>query len=76
LLALDTEAEVVQAFKDVAGDLGVPLTVVEDPGDGEAARYAARLVLVRPDQFVAWMSTSPKPAVDDVQRLLLAVVGR
>jgi hypothetical protein len=57
-------------------DLNLPLTVLEDPGRGEMARYRARLVLVRPDQFVAWTSASPTLGVDEARRLLHRVTGR
>lgn len=54
LLAFGAQPEAVQAFRAAAEALGVPLTVVEDRAEGEAARYEAALTLVRPDQFVAW----------------------
>jgi 2-polyprenyl-6-methoxyphenol hydroxylase-like FAD-dependent oxidoreductase len=59
LLALGAPAPVVQAFRAAAAKLQLPLTVVEAPADGEAARYAASLVLVRPDEFVAWAGSQP-----------------
>jgi len=76
LLALDADADAVRAFRDVAADLRVPLTLLEDPGHGETARYRARLVLVRPDHFVAWASAAPAVGVDEVRRLLHRVTGR
>jgi 2-polyprenyl-6-methoxyphenol hydroxylase-like FAD-dependent oxidoreductase len=76
LLALDADADTVRAFNAVAADLHLPLTVLEDPGHGDMARYRARLVLVRPDQFVAWTSASPTLGPDDVHRLLHRVTGR
>ncbi len=39
---------------DAAEERGVPIRVVELPGHDLAERYCARLVLVRPDQYVAW----------------------
>lgn len=62
LLALDAPAEAVAAFRAAARALQLPLTVVEMPAEGEAARYAASLVLVRPDQFVAWAGTGTTSA--------------
>jgi len=76
LLALDADAETVQAFNGIAADLQLPLTLLEDPGHGEMARYRARLVLVRPDHFVAWTSASPTLGADDARRLLHRVTGR
>ena len=54
LLALDADTQAVRAFVDVAARLDLPLQVIEDTALGERQRYAASLVLVRPDQFVAW----------------------
>jgi 4-hydroxyisophthalate hydroxylase len=76
LLAVDADANAVQAFTKVAADLRIPLTVVEDPRQGETARYGARLALVRPDQFVAWTSASPTLDVDEARRVLHRVTGR
>jgi 2-polyprenyl-6-methoxyphenol hydroxylase-like FAD-dependent oxidoreductase len=76
LLALDADADAVRTLNEVAADLHLPLTVLEDPGHGEMARYRARLVLVRPDQFVAWTSASPTLGADDARRVLHRVTGR
>jgi 2-polyprenyl-6-methoxyphenol hydroxylase-like FAD-dependent oxidoreductase len=58
LLAFGADAGQVQAFTDAARDAGVDLTVIEDAAAGECARYGTALVLVRPDQFVAWVGDS------------------
>jgi 4-hydroxyisophthalate hydroxylase len=57
LLAFGADAHTVGAFVDAAAGLGLPLTVVEDTAQDERQRYAAPLVLVRPDQFVAWVGS-------------------
>lgn len=54
LLAFDARAEEVAAFTDAARSLRIPLAVVRDTGSGGREAYEARLVLVRPDQYVAW----------------------
>ncbi len=46
--------DAVAALERAAAERGVPLRVVELPGRETAERYRARLVLVRPDQYVAW----------------------
>jgi hypothetical protein len=51
----------------------VPLEVVADRHEGEGRDYGARLVLVRPDQYVAWVGDAPPP---DAHALLRRVVGR
>ena len=73
LLALDAPEPAVRGFEEAAGSAGVPLTVVRDTADGERADYGARLILVRPDQFVAWTGDLPP---DDVPGLLARVTGR
>ncbi len=54
LLACGAEPAAVAAFAAAADTARVPLAVVQLPAGGECARYEAALVLVRPDQFVAW----------------------
>ena len=54
LLGFDAAAADLEAVDRAAADAGVPLEVVADDGRGERADYGARLVLVRPDHYVAW----------------------
>ena len=70
LLALGAEPESVQAFHDAATDLNLPLAVVQDRGEGDAARFDAHLVLVRPDQFVAWSSRDARISLDKARQVL------
>ena len=68
LLALDADDAAVEEFRAAAGVLAVPLTVVRDTlADGRDA-YGHRLVLVRPDQYVAWAGDSAPGDVDAVLR--------
>jgi 2-polyprenyl-6-methoxyphenol hydroxylase-like FAD-dependent oxidoreductase len=56
LLAFDAEDGAVAAFAGAAKALGIPLKIVRDTyRDGRQA-YAAKLILVRPDRYVAWTS--------------------
>ena len=73
LLALDAADEDVVRFEHGARDAGVPLLVQRDDRRDGRERYAARLVLVRPDQFVAWAGDV---APSDTARLLLTSAGR
>lgn len=50
------------AFEEAARALGVPFTVVDLAGEGLLDRYGAPLVLVRPDQHVAWRGGGGDPA--------------
>ncbi|WP_116451425.1 FAD-dependent monooxygenase [Blastococcus litoris] len=73
LIALDAPESAVASLDGAATALGVPLTVVRDSfADGRAA-YGSRLVLVRPDQHVAWAGDD---APQDVEALVRLVTGR
>ena len=76
LLALGAERDDVQAFRTAADKFGVPLTIVEVDATGDMARYAASLVLVRPDQFVAWSTPGALPAAEAAGRILALASGR
>jgi 2-polyprenyl-6-methoxyphenol hydroxylase-like FAD-dependent oxidoreductase len=73
LLAFDAEDGTVAAFEQAARTLQVPLTIVRDSyADGRRA-YEAKLVLVRPDRYVAWASDTP---AGDPTAVLRKTVGR
>jgi len=73
LLAFDAGDNSVGAFRAAAGALPLPLTVIEDTRREACEAYGASLILLRPDQFVAW-SGDAAPA--DVAGLLRRVAGR
>jgi 2-polyprenyl-6-methoxyphenol hydroxylase-like FAD-dependent oxidoreductase len=75
LLALGADPASVAAFEAAATALGLPLQVLRDDAGGERQRYGARLVLVRPDQFVAW-SGSGEVKAETAQALLAQASGR
>jgi hypothetical protein len=54
LLAFGADERRVAEFEQAARARHVPLKVVRDRHEGELTDYGSRLVLVRPDQFVAW----------------------
>lgn len=72
LLAFDIDQSVMSAFEKAAEAMKLPLKIVTDSRDGGRERYGAALVLVRPDQFVAWTGDA---APADVAALLRKVVG-
>jgi hypothetical protein len=63
---------VVRDFENAAKDLGIPLKLISDPSAESRDFYKAALVLVRPDQFVAWVSD--ETAVD-ARAILQRAVG-
>jgi 2-polyprenyl-6-methoxyphenol hydroxylase-like FAD-dependent oxidoreductase len=73
LLAFDDPGSAVTAFERAAAGIGMPLTVVADTLADGRAEYGSRLVLVRPDQHVAWAGDVPP---DDLDGLIRMVAGR
>ena len=64
LLALGADPDTVARFVAAAAALQIPLAVVDDAAAATRDAYRARLVLVRPDQFVAWASDdAPDPDI-------------
>ena len=72
LLAFGSDDGQVQAIEGVAKSLNIPFKVVLDTYAGGREQYDARLVLVRPDQYVAWCGDL-LPA--DVTALMKKVTG-
>jgi 4-hydroxyisophthalate hydroxylase len=72
LLAFGDDSGAANEFERVARMLRIPLKVVSDSRVDGRERYEAALVLVRPDQFVAW--ASDKAAVDAAE-ILRRVIG-
>jgi hypothetical protein len=72
LIALDAPDPIVAAFEDEARAIGLPLKIVRDTFSGERSAYEAKLILVRPDHFVAWCSDEPQ---GDACAILRKAVG-
>jgi hypothetical protein len=69
LLAFDADERSVADIAQAANALGVPLKIVRDTyADGRTA-YGAKMVLVRPDRYVAWADNA-------VPRDVNAMLGR
>jgi len=73
LLALDAADGAVRAFEQAAHSAGLPLETVRDVSAEARERYEARLILVRPDQYVVWCGDTPP---DDPEALVHKAVGR
>ncbi|WGD56669.1 FAD-dependent monooxygenase [Bradyrhizobium sp. CB1650] len=61
------------AFQFAAARLHIPLKVIKDTASGGREKYEARLILVRPDQFVAYAGDNDETGASHV--LLRAVGG-
>jgi len=72
LLALGADEASMKAIESAAAEAGVPLAVIRDSFDGGREAYGSRLVLVRPDQFVAWAGDR---APDDAPAVLRRATG-
>jgi hypothetical protein len=57
LLGLDVHESALEAFEIAAKRLRVPLKIIRDTCNGGREHYQAKLILIRPDQFVAWASS-------------------
>jgi 2-polyprenyl-6-methoxyphenol hydroxylase-like FAD-dependent oxidoreductase len=66
LLAFDCTDAQVESFAGAAAARHIPLTVLRDSYGDERTAYGSRLVLVRPDQFVAWVGDQPPADPDHV----------
>ncbi len=73
LLAFGVDEREVRGFECTAQALKLPLKVVRDSCDSGREIYQARLILVRPDQYVAWHGNA---APADIRALLCQVAGR
>ena len=75
LLAFGTDDANRQVLVDAAQAAGVPLSVVHQAHGSEADRYEASWVLVRPDQFIAWVGESPQVNAKQAQALFQRIRG-
>ena len=60
----------VAAFAQAASACGVPMETVRDTCADGRAEYGARLILVRPDQFIAWCGDAPPDDANGLMRLV------
>jgi hypothetical protein len=68
LLAFGAEDSDVQPFELAAASLKVPLKVVRDSYADGRLKYETRMVLVRPDQFIAWIGDQAPADANAVMR--------
>ncbi len=73
LLAFGADDIDVKHMVTAAESLSIPLNVIRDTINDERGQYEAKLVLVRPDQFVAWAGDA---APSDAKSLFARVSGK
>jgi 2-polyprenyl-6-methoxyphenol hydroxylase-like FAD-dependent oxidoreductase len=73
LLAFGADEATVAAFERAAESTKIPLKILRDSDEEGRKAYAARLILVRPDQYVVWTGDE---APADAQRVLQMAAGR
>lgn len=64
-----------RGFSIAAEALSLPLKIVQLENHSGAERYAARWILVRPDDFVAWMSQDQKVSSQSALQILSRASG-
>jgi hypothetical protein len=69
LLAFGPDTPITAAFEDAASARALDLRVMRLPQPSLRALYEAPLVLIRPDQIVAWRGTSAERAADVLDRV-------
>ena len=74
LLAFDVADAGVKAFEQAARSLNIPFKVIRDSYTGGREAYESRLILVRPDQYVAWTTSDDAPG--DANQILAKITGR
>jgi len=72
LVRIGPDAPAVSNFEQAAKKLNMPMAVVQLDEAAAEEFYQARLLLVRPDQHVAWRSND---VPDDVAEILKTVIG-
>jgi 2-polyprenyl-6-methoxyphenol hydroxylase-like FAD-dependent oxidoreductase len=73
LIALGVEDDAVAPFAASARARKIPLSIVRDTLAGGREAYEARLVLVRPDQYVAWTGDAAPADADAVMRKVVGL---
>ena len=73
LVSLGAEEDAVTDFEAAAAKLGTRLSVVRDTLEGGRERYASKLFLVRPDQFIAWVGDGYKTDAEGVLRRVAGI---
>ena len=72
---IDLGGSAAAAFAQAAAELHVPLKIINDTAAGGREKYQAAVILVRPDQFVAWTAAQWSGDKTEAVRLLRRAIG-
>ena len=73
LLAIGAAQATLDSFQTAAVAQNLPLKIVVAAPEGQVLRYGAALVLVRPDEFVAWTANTPEISDTEIREVLRVV---
>ena len=73
LLAIGVPQTTADRFSSAAAEQNLPLAICVTPPEGEVLRYGATLVLVRPDEFVAWVANTTEVGDAEIREVLQVV---
>jgi len=73
LLAIGVPQVTLDRFRSAAAKQNLPLSILVTAPEGEVLRYCAALVLVRPDEFVAWVGNTPEVSEAEILKVLQVV---
>ena len=73
LLAIGVQLATLDRFRIAAADQNLPLTICATSPEGEVLRYGTALVLVRPDEFVAWVGSRPEISDAEIREVMQVV---
>ena len=73
LLAIGAAQATLDSFQTAAVAQNLPLKIVVAAPEGQVLRYGAALVLVRPDEFVAWTANTPEISDAEIREVLRVV---
>ena len=75
LIAIDAPQCTLDEFAGAAANLGVPLTVIVGSRTTENAQWQADLILVRPDEYIAWAGSAAQAKPAQLLRRVIAADG-
>ena len=73
LLAIGAAQATLDSFQTAAVAQNLPLKIVVAAPEGQVLRYGVVLVLVRPDEFVAWTANTPEISGTEILEVLRVV---